>query len=381
MSERMPTQPSGAADFLGLSEELPQAESTQAPSNAWLFEMEAEPPIASVMSELAPLAQAPHAMLAQAPSAEVLTPETRRGSLVRPSKVSSLLMGLAGLILLGGAVLLLPWNTAKHFSGPSSNVPEQASVTQRARPARSNSDPALPQATNPASSDVAASSPTSTPQGTAAEVPAQSTPALSEPSPSEEAVAALPSVSAEPESVNVLVLPEAVPAPSARSSEPLVQLGPGVRRATASDYSSLYMGTELPTQEIQGSRRLSTPQVGHVRVELLSGESYQGKLHSVGMGCVWIDLELGRMRMEARELRQIDKLPTLSKASALEQAIVGLPQVRVRTPGGSIDGWLVSRTDDKVTLVTASAQRLVLESREVEPLASPQVRIVGRKQP
>jgi hypothetical protein len=87
------------------------------------------------------------------------------------------------------------------------------------------------------------------------------------------------------------------------------------------------------------------------------------------------------MRLEARELRQLDKLPTLSKASAFEQAILGLPQVRVRTPGGSIDGWLVSRTEDKVTLVTASAQRLVLESREVEPLASPQVRIVGRKQP
>jgi len=381
MSERMPSQPSGAADFLGLSEELPQAESTQAPSNAWLFEMEAEPPIASVVSELAPLAQTPHAMPAQAPSAEVLAPEIRRASLVRPSRVSSLLMGLAGLILLGGAVLLLPWGTAKHFSATSSKVTEQPSVTPRARPARSNPDPVLPQATNPTSSDVAANTPPSAPQGTAAEVASQSTPALSEPTPSEEAVAAQPSVSAEPESVNVLVLPEAVPAPSARSSEPLVQLGPGVRRATASDYSGLYMGTELPTREIQGSRRLSTPQVGHVRVELLSGESYQGKLHSVGMGCVWIDLELGRMRMEARELRQIDKLPTLSKASALEQAIVGLPQVRVRTPGGSIDGWLVSRTDDKVTLVTASAQRLVLESREVEPLASPQVRIVGRKQP
>lgn len=377
----MPSQPSGAADFLGLSEELPQAESTQAPSNAWLFEMEAEPPITSVVSEAAPLAQPLHALSAQAPSAEVLAPVLERAASARPGNVSRLLMGLAGLILLGGAVLLLPWGTAKTFRAPSPNVTEQTSVTPRARPARSNPNPALPQATNPTSSDVAANTATNTSPGTTAEVPAQSTPALSEQTPSEEAVAAQPSVSAEPEPVNVLVLPEAVPAPSARSTEPLVQLGPGVRRATAADYSGLYMGTELPTLEIQGSRRVGTPQVGHVRVELLGGESYQGKLHSVGMGCVWVDLELGRMRLEARELRQIEKLPTLSKASALEQAIVGLPQVRVRTPGGSIDGWLVSRTGDKVTLVTASAQRLVLESREVEPLASPQVRIVGRKQP
>jgi hypothetical protein len=336
-------------------------------------------------------------MLPPAPSEQALTAQIGPARTAHPSNASRLLMGFAGLILLGGAVLLLPFGTGQHIRGPSSDVGEQASIPAPLRAGRPHHQTAESQATKSQNSQLASSTapetaaqagPQSAPQSApieklsqAAQSPSQPTPALSQPAPAEASVAAAAPIPDESEPLPVLVLPDTSSLASPRSVEPLVQLGPGVRRASAADYSGLYMGTQVPTQEIQGTRRVSTPQVGHVRAELLSGESYQGKLHSVGMGCVWIDLELGRMRLEARELRQLDKLPTLSKASAFEQAILGLPQVRVRTPGGSIDGWLVSRTEDKVTLVTASAQRLVLESREVEPLASPQVRIVGRKQP
>lgn len=371
MSERMHSESTGAADFLGLSEELaqPQAADADAPlTNAWLFEMEAEAPIAP-----APASVPAPAAFDVAPAAAVLTAIESRPS---GNRKALALVVLATLVMAGGALLVLPFG--KQATQPL--TPLATPVASLAKP-QIKAETSVPIAITPAVSSTQDSlaEVVSAPENTPAlpTTAGESTVALvSETTPGGAAVSASNEAGAP---VPVIALPVQDTGSSAPSA--ILQLAPGIRRATAADYAGLYMGESLPNVEIQGTQRLSTPQVGLVRAELLSGDSYQGQLHSVGLGCIWIELELGRMRIESSELKSLDKVATTAKQSEWERSIAGLQQVRVRTPGGAIDGWLVSRSGDKVTLVTATAQRLVLESRDVEPLSGVRSRLVGRLAP
>jgi cytoskeletal protein RodZ len=387
MSERFQSESSGAADFLGLNEELAHSQTGSSPiahplPEDWDFpEPSATAQIESEREEFGG-EQAPDPGALEPEAAETQT-ELEAEPAAPASRTSWALVGLASLILAGGALLMIPMGGPSEPQAPT--TPPVAVQDQPAtKPASTDQPPKQPLA-QPEPAPLAQSTPVAEPIPTAESdstppVGGENTPDIaldaSADAGATSETAAVPEPGEEPQSV--VVVPPSAPA---QTMEPVLQLGPGVRRAVPADYAKVYFDEALPSGEIQSALRRTTPSVGSVRAELNSGEVYLGRLHSVGMGSIWIDLELGRMRVDARDLKAFEKLVSTTKGSRLEQSVAGLPRVRVRTPGGSIDGWLVARQNDRVTLVTEAAQRLVLESRDVEELGGGRTRIVSRTQP
>jgi hypothetical protein len=162
---------------------------------------------------------------------------------------------------------------------------------------------------------------------------------------------------------------------------PADEPGPGGgRRATARDLAGLWFEPTIPTHAIAGPSRLHTPNVGLVRAELLNGEFLEGRLHAVGEDRIWIDVDLGRMALDAVDLRGLVQIVGQQGAPlpAGSQAIAGLPRVEILLPGGSLVGRIVGREGDEVTFVTETGLRMRVEPLDIRPASDGRSRLIGR---
>ena len=130
---------------------------------------------------------------------------------------------------------------------------------------------------------------------------------------------------------------------------------------------------EIPEGAIAQADRLLTPGVGLVRATLHGGEVFEGRLHQVGMGQIWIDTRLGRMSLEAHRLASLETLEksgTAQTGDRLGSRQIGqLTHVSVGVPGGILTGALLSRDGDDVTLRIADGLQVTVSSNDVRALA------------
>lgn len=139
----------------------------------------------------------------------------------------------------------------------------------------------------------------------------------------------------------------------------------GVLRRASSDHR--WEGVEIPEQAIGAERKLLTPRVGPVRVDLVDGQSLEGRLHSVGFKQLWLETSLGQITLESRRIAQIHKLdpgqgmPTLHKAKDYSK----FPLVRVTVKGGTLVGYELARDGNTITMVTDKGLRITLTDVEI----------------
>jgi hypothetical protein len=160
------------------------------------------------------------------------------------------------------------------------------------------------------------------------------------------------------------------PRPEAAAGEPLEveaveASAPAVRVLGRGNVAGVWEGATVPLESLAARSRWLTPAVGRVRAELSDGTSFEGRLHSIGEGKVWIENELGRMALLGSQIRSLRQLPPLVEPSS-QTELPELPLVRVRTPGGIFQGRLLRREAGHVTLLTPEGGQVTLDDAEVE---------------
>lgn len=142
---------------------------------------------------------------------------------------------------------------------------------------------------------------------------------------------------------------------------------PVIRVVGRGNVAGVWEGATVPLQSLDAPSRWLTPSVGRVRAELADGTAFEGRLHSIGEGKVWIENELGRMALLGAQIRTLRQLPPLAERTPATE-LPALPLVHVRTPGGLFQGRLLRREDGRVTLLTAEGGQVTLDDAEVEPV-------------
>ncbi|MBK7641901.1 MAG: hypothetical protein IPJ19_02450 [Planctomycetes bacterium] len=220
---------------------------------------------------------------------------------------------------------------------------------------------------------------------TPSEAPIEPTPVESTPLVAESGTAPTPAP-ADPESTPVFqapldFTPIAFSGASASEKGPPLATPRGARRPEAAEIAGMWMQRSIPFDAITGESELRTPSVGAVRVLLKNGEHLQGRLHSVGQGHVSMDIALGRMSVEYSEVSDIVQIleADLSKkpSKGLPDETAGLMYVSVKVPGGHLTGWLVQRTEGKLTLITEEAKKITVDDDGFEPVSRGKARVVG----
>ena len=113
-----------------------------------------------------------------------------------------------------------------------------------------------------------------------------------------------------------------------------------------------------------------------VRVHMSSGEVFQGRMFAVGQNRVWIDGAPGRIGLDGDRVEKIERLPdAVTEHNVSEQGAVG-DLVRVQVPGGVLFGRVLSKVDDRVTLVTERGARVTLKDPTIEQIGSARVRLI-----
>ncbi len=139
----------------------------------------------------------------------------------------------------------------------------------------------------------------------------------------------------------------------------------------------IWRGNEIPLQAISAPARTLMPRVGMVRLHMQSGEVFEGRLYAVGQNMVWIDAEPGRIGLDGGSLVRYEHLAIEASAWPEGYAAVG-GLVRVRVPGGVLDGRVLAQDGNTVTLVTETGGKVTLENATVEPLVTARAKVVQR---
>jgi len=140
---------------------------------------------------------------------------------------------------------------------------------------------------------------------------------------------------------------------------------PAIRVVGRGNVAGVWEGATVPLDALGAPSRWLTPSVGRVRAELADGTAFEGRLHSIGEGKVWIENELGRMALLGAQIRTLRQLPPRAEATPASE-LPALPLVHVRTPGGLFQGRLLRREEGRVTLLTAEGGQVTLDDAEVE---------------
>jgi hypothetical protein len=115
-----------------------------------------------------------------------------------------------------------------------------------------------------------------------------------------------------------------------------------------------WSGSEPSLALLDKPSRLTTPRVGAVRILMVGGELFEGRLVAMGQNRAWVETGLGTMSLDGERIDRIEKLdPTQLDAQGKESRVhkySGRPRVRVLAPGGVFSGHLISQEGDSVTL-------------------------------
>jgi hypothetical protein len=149
--------------------------------------------------------------------------------------------------------------------------------------------------------------------------------------------------------------------------EPVEASAPAVRIVGRGNVSGVWEGATVPLEALDARSRWLTPSVGRVRAELADGTAFEGRLHSLGEGKLWLENDLGRIALLGTQIRTLRQLPPLGRSTSPDE-LPALPLVRVRTPGGVFQGRLLRREEGRVTLLTAEGGQVTLDDAQIEPV-------------
>lgn len=156
------------------------------------------------------------------------------------------------------------------------------------------------------------------------------------------------------------------------------------REASESDMALIWLGTTIPIDVVDEPRKVLTPEVGRVRVQLHGGDVYDGKLYAVGERKVWLELNGARMALLSWQVQRIDHIEAEGRPGAAGRreslSQVGLERVRVRTDGGVFYGRLMKRDGDEVTILSPEGARMSFRGATVESAGLSHTRIVEASQ-
>ncbi len=415
------SSPTGSTQDWLFSREHASAAEAQASTSVG----ELEPPAEGVLDENAGFAQTTSVEAGEIPShatlndalAEVL-PESEEGdpladvpapeSEVEPDPVitprrtrrTQWLVAAGLLVCLGSAVGWQLWLRRGSTHEPAPSAPVVANtkggtkhpgsehgttLVQDTRPT-TPVPPSPPPRPDPVVGDSGASSPA---QGTGTVEPVANPVATSQPTPepADPAAGAVAIREPAPEPAHAEpgsplgYSPNSIGSSAPSTALPPVALPKGARRPGAGELASTWSGNTIPFDSIDGERQLCTPRVGAVRVLLKNGEHLQGHLHSVGQGRLSVDIALGRMTIDYRDVHELARIQEsdLSKkpSAGLPEETAGLAYVCARVPNGTITGWLVSQDRGKLTLITESAKKVTIDDEGFEPVSKGKARILG----
>ena len=123
-----------------------------------------------------------------------------------------------------------------------------------------------------------------------------------------------------------------------------------VARASASDYAHVFQGSQVNAALLDSDRRLLTPAVGPVRVRLSNGEYFDGLLREAGGRRLVLATVDGALTLDLARVAGVDHLDPTKPLTTNAGPRVGTERVRVRTKGGVIDGQVLIRDAQRVTI-------------------------------
>tara|TARA_R110002126_G_scaffold23750_17_gene83007 strand:- start:6770 stop:10189 length:3420 start_codon:yes stop_codon:yes gene_type:complete len=125
-----------------------------------------------------------------------------------------------------------------------------------------------------------------------------------------------------------------------------------------------------PEHLMNGEKRMTTPNVGAVRVTLTEGDVFEGKLVAVGKGLVELETTIGSLTLGSARVAKIARLDPSQlndKGTASRDGDQGgQTRVRVEAPGGVFTGRQIARDGNEITLVTDQGLRITLVSDKIE---------------
>lgn len=151
---------------------------------------------------------------------------------------------------------------------------------------------------------------------------------------------------------------------------PELDQGP-LPRVSPDEMPLVWRGFEIPMHLVDGEDRMRTPGVGAVRVTLTHGSMFNGRLHSVGEGRIWISTGSGSMSIEGERVSEVVHVMNAGFDGS-DMTVDSLRKVRARLPGGSVEGHVLREDEDTVVIRTVrgsqvSFDRSTVEMLEVEP--------------
>jgi hypothetical protein len=134
---------------------------------------------------------------------------------------------------------------------------------------------------------------------------------------------------------------------------------------TLSSTPNVWSATTVPQHLVDGKQRISTPNVGSVRLRLRSGESLEGRLAAVGENQYFLDLPSGRLGFLASGVEAV--VPS-SKQRSESLTLTETEMVRVKNGPNVVVGRVVSRSEREVTIETKQGARLTVPVGDIEPV-------------
>jgi hypothetical protein len=85
---------------------------------------------------------------------------------------------------------------------------------------------------------------------------------------------------------------------------------------------------------------------------------------------------------DVSEIVQIlDAVLTSKPSNGLPEETAGLMYISAKVAGGYLTGWLVQRSEGKLTLITEQAKKVTIEDDGFEPISKGKARVVGTLAP
>lgn len=144
-------------------------------------------------------------------------------------------------------------------------------------------------------------------------------------------------------------------------------------RISPDEMPLVWQGFEIPMHLVDGPDRMRTPGVGAVRVTLDHGSMFNGRLHSVGEGRIWISTGSGSMSIEGKRVSDVVHVMNAG-FDGNDMTVDSLRKVRARLPGGSVEGHVLREDEDTIVIRTLYGSQVSFDRSQVQMLeVEPQV--------
>ncbi len=150
------------------------------------------------------------------------------------------------------------------------------------------------------------------------------------------------------------------------SVEDVMLLNDNASTLVVTSAPNVWSAVTIPMHLLEGKLNVATPNVGKVRLTLQSGDSFEGRLTSIGAGQAFLETSVGRLGFPASSIQKLAAIE--SQDNPLANAVDAPEYVRIKGNKNNVAGRVVRRTASEVTFETAQGSRVTVGLEEVEPL-------------